>query len=99
LIKFICLDLDVDIDLDIDIDLDLALAATLLAVENLHIGIVQKSARRDFSSPTSQRNTTVEGKSMLPTRARTIMMNNHHMQIFPLIETIRPVTKVSVHIG
>jgi hypothetical protein len=95
LIKLICLDLD----LDIDLDLGPAPAATLLAVENLHIGIVHKSVRRDFSGPASQRDTTVDGKSMLPTPARTIMMNNYHMQIFPLIEMVRPITKVSVHIG
>jgi hypothetical protein len=103
LIKLICLNLDLDIDLDfdfdLDLDLDLAPAATLLAVENLHIDIVHKLAKRDFSSPASQRNTTVDGNNILPARARTIMMNNYHMQIFPLIEMIKLVTKVSVHIG
>jgi hypothetical protein len=85
LIKLICLDFDLDIDININIDLDLCInidlapAVTLLAVENLPIGIVQTSARRDFSCPASQRDTTVDGKSMLPTRARIVTMNNYHM--------------------
>jgi hypothetical protein len=52
-IEFICLDLDLDLDLDLNLNLNLNLAATSLVIENLSIGVVQTSARRDPSGPAS----------------------------------------------